>query len=195
MLIDIEARRYLLEDTILPTGLTVDEEFEACRALKGSMLRQEIYSSDGTEKAEHPYTVTEQNFTIRIVQPRGKNNHAVFFTHAREAITYNYERNPDDPRTSHMITLEVDKFGNVLKQVQIGYSRRNEDSDLPLLQDRQKQNEEHIIYTENWVTNFIQLVDAYRPPVPCETVTYELTGYDYNTTIGRFTHSDFVKQD
>ncbi len=192
---DIEARKYLLDDTILPTGLTVDEEFEACRALNGSMLRQEIYSSDGTEKADHPYTVTEQNFTIRIVQPRGKNNHAVFFTHAREAITYNYERNPDDPRTSHMITLEVDKFGNVLKQVQIGYSRRNEDSDLPLLQDRQKQNEEHIIYTENWVTNFIQLVDAYRPPVPCETVTYELTGYDYNTTIGRFTHSDFVKQD
>ena len=89
---DREARKHLLDDTILPDGLTVDEEFEACRALRGSMLRQEIYSIDGTEKAEHPYIVTEQNFTIRLVQPRGKNQNAVFFTHAREAVNYHYER-------------------------------------------------------------------------------------------------------
>ena len=45
-----------------------------------------------------PYTVTEQNFTIRALQPRGGNRHAVFFTHPREAISYHYERNPADPR-------------------------------------------------------------------------------------------------
>ena len=37
------------------------------------------------------------------------------FTHAREAISYHYERKLDDPRISHAMTLEVDKFGNVLK--------------------------------------------------------------------------------
>ena len=40
------ARRLLLDDTIVPPGLTLEEEREACRALKGSMLRQEIYADD-----------------------------------------------------------------------------------------------------------------------------------------------------
>ena len=56
---------------MLPAGLTPDEEREACRALKGTMLRQEVYALDGTAKAPHPYTVTEQNFTIRLLQPQG----------------------------------------------------------------------------------------------------------------------------
>ena len=72
------------------------------------MLRQEIYALDGTDKADHPYTVTEQNFTIETLQPQGDNRHAVFFTHAREAISYHYERNPADPRIQHALTLEVD---------------------------------------------------------------------------------------
>src|SRR5437870_2732958 len=93
---DDAARQLLLDDTILPPGLTSDEEREACRALKGSMLRQEVYALDGTDEAEHPYTVTEQNFSIRVLQRRGDNCHAVFFTHAREAINYHYERHPDD---------------------------------------------------------------------------------------------------
>ena len=79
------------------------------------MLRQEVYALDGTAKEPHPYTVTEQNFTIRLLQPQGGNRHAVFFTHPREAISYHYERNPADPRISHALTLEVDAFGNVLQ--------------------------------------------------------------------------------
>ena len=46
---DEQARKLLLEDTVLPAGLTVDEEREACRALKGAMLRQEVYALDGTQ--------------------------------------------------------------------------------------------------------------------------------------------------
>src|SRR6185369_14401323 len=63
-LTDAQAKLLLLDDTVLPDGLTSDEEREACRALKGAMLRQEVYALDRTPKAEHPYTVTEQNFTI-----------------------------------------------------------------------------------------------------------------------------------
>ena len=47
-----------------------DEEREACRALKGSMLRQEVYADDGTANAGRPYTVTEQNFAVRCLQRR-----------------------------------------------------------------------------------------------------------------------------
>src|SRR6185503_1142371 len=52
---DEQAKRLLLDDTILPSGLTLEEEREACRALKGAMLRQETYALDGTPKAPHPY--------------------------------------------------------------------------------------------------------------------------------------------
>src|SRR4029077_13580540 len=93
---DPDASKFLLDDTVLPAGLTVEEEREACRALKGLMLHQEVYGLDGTLKATHPYAVTEQNFTIEHLQPRGPNPEAVFFTHAREAINYHYERNPQD---------------------------------------------------------------------------------------------------
>jgi hypothetical protein len=50
-LTDAQTRQLLLEDTVLPDGLTAEEEREACRALKGSMLRQEIYGLDGRGKA------------------------------------------------------------------------------------------------------------------------------------------------
>ncbi|MDZ8263104.1 SpvB/TcaC N-terminal domain-containing protein [Nostoc sp. ChiQUE01b] len=194
-LTDAQARQLLLADTVLPAGLTVEEEREACRALKGSMLRQEVYAQDGTDKAEHPYTVTEQNFTISVLQKRGDNRHAVFFTHAREAINYHYERNPSDPRVSYALTLEVDDFGNVLKQVAIAHGRRQPDLNLPLQVDRDKQTQVLVTYTENRVTNAIDTNDDYRTPLPCETRTYELTNYTPTGVAGRFQSSDFVQPD
>jgi hypothetical protein len=64
---------------VLPAGLSLDEAREACRALKGSMLRQEVYADDAgpsatpeqIERARAPYTVTEQNFTIRALASSG----------------------------------------------------------------------------------------------------------------------------
>ncbi len=189
---DAQAHELLLADTVLPEGLTIDEEREACRALKGSMLRQEVYALDDTDKVEHPYSVTEQNFTIRSVQPKAENNHAVFFTHAREFISYQYERNPTDPRTAHALTLEVDGFGNVLKSAAIGYGRRQPDLTLSA-EDQAKQTQILITYTENRVTNAIETDDTYRTPLPCETSTYELTGYTPTGSAGRFQSTDFVQ--
>lgn len=174
----------LLPDTVPPAGLTLDEEREACRALRGSMLRQEVYADDADhpgatpeqiQRALTPYTVTEQNFNIRALQPRGGNRHAVFFTHAREAIAYHYERNPADPRIQHALTLEVDAYGNVLKQTAIGYGRREPDASLPRDDDRDQQALIHITHTENVFTKSIaDQADCYRTPLPAESRTYEL---------------------
>jgi predicted ATPase len=57
----------------------------------------------------HPYAVTEQNFTIRVLQRQASNPHAVFLTTAREALSTHYEREPSDPRTGHALTLEIDR--------------------------------------------------------------------------------------
>jgi len=208
-LTDAQAEELLLDDTVLPSGLTVDEEREACRALKGSMLRQEVF---GSAKAPHPFTVTEQNFTIEPLQPMGNNRHAVFFAHPRESLSYHYERNPADPRVGHTLTLQVDAFGNVLKSASVGYGRRqniwNVDengvatqvanpglSALKLSDDQAKQTQTLITYTENDLTNAIDTADDdYRTPLPSETRTYELMGY---TPSGgsRFQIGDFVQGD
>ena len=175
-LTDDEVRSLLLPDTLLPSDLTFDEEREACRALKGAMLRQEVYALDGTPKQDHPYTVIEQNFTIERLQPHANNRHGVFFTHPREIISYHYERNPGDPRTEHALTLEVDLFGNVLKSAAIAYGRRIDSPDLALLaEDRVKQRLIHITCTENEVTNaIVNQAHAYRTPLPAESRTYEM---------------------
>lgn len=193
--------RQLLPDTILEPGLPVEEAREACRSLKGAMLHQEVYAEDGTDEAQYPYTVTEQNFTIRRLQPHGENRHAVFFTHAREAISYHYERNPDDPRTTHAMTLEVDEFGNVLKEVAIGYGRRPGQSPLQSA-DKEKQEQILVTYTENDVTGAVDKAvtdpeydpDNYRTPLPCETRTFELNGLTPENGAGRFSFDELTKE-
>ena len=78
-----------------------DEEREACRALKGSMLRQEVYALDGTTPSAAPYTVTEQNFTVRLLQPAGpRPARRVLRPPARGARAYHYEREPAATRGS-----------------------------------------------------------------------------------------------
>ena len=196
---------HLLPDTLLPKGLTLEEKREACRGLKGAMLRQEVYALDGTDKEAHPYTVTEQNFTVRCLQPKEDNRHGVFFTHAREAITYHYERNPADPRIQHALTLEVDDFGNVRKSLALGYGRQPGLSPLPG-EDRDKQEQLLITYTENDVTNAIddslkhddgsiKYANDYRIPLPAETRTYELTGFVPENGAQRFSFEEWTRDD
>ena len=188
-----EAKALLLPDTILPEGLSVAEEREACRALRGSMLRQEVYALDGTDKEPHPYTVLEQNFTVRTIQRRGSNRHAVFFTHPREAVTYHYERNPTDPRIQHALTLEVDDYGNVLKEIAIGYGRRLGLSPLEGA-DKKKQEKALITYTENSFTNAIDEIGDYRLPLPAESRTWELTGFSPESG-NRFSFKEWTRDD
>ncbi len=184
----------LLDDTVLPEDLIAEETREACRALKGGILRQEVYALDRqpdgrvTEESDRPYTVSEGNYTIKQLQPRGDNKHAVFFVYPLETIDFHYERKLvdvggnklDDPRVSHQITLKVDDFGNVERSVAIGYPRR----DIP--GRKPEQEETHITFTVNSFINspelhikFPQLyspeyLDWYRVGLPAETQTYEI---------------------
>jgi RHS repeat-associated protein len=194
-LADEEFQAMLLSDTVLPPeDLTAEETHEACRSLKGGILRQEIYALDRrpdgtlTEESKRPYRVSERNYTIKRLQPQGDNKHAVFFVHPRETIDYHYERKLlevggkklADPRVSHQITLNVDKFGNVERSVAIGYPRRA----VPDRQD--EQTETHITLTVNRFINSPELPikfpecyspedpNWYRTGLPAETQTYEI---------------------
>ena len=196
----------LLDDTVLPTtvllpdgsriawDLSGEEMREACRALRGSMLRQEIYAVDSSDDSDRPYSVAESNFTIEVLQPRGPNRFGAFFVHPRESIDYHYERKlyqvvggvladggppppgaktAADPRVLHAVTLASDPFGNVLESMAIGYGRRYLDPALTPA-DQEKQSALQCTYLESSYTLPVIADDSYRVPSPAQTSRYEL---------------------
>jgi RHS repeat-associated protein len=196
----------LLDDTVLPTtilqpdgthvpyDLSGEEMREACRALRGSILRQEVYAVDGTSASDRPYSASERNYTIAMLQPRNPNQYAAFFVHPRETLDFRYERklykvvgitladqnhpplnatNAADPRVSHAAALAVDPFGNVLQSVSVAYGRRYLDPALTAT-DQSRQSGLASTYSQSSYTNAILLDDRYRAPLPAEALTYEL---------------------
>ncbi len=191
----VEPPPMLLPDTVIPPGVNPYETREAYRALKGHILRTEIYAQDGSTFEGNPYSVTEQNFTIELLQPMGVNQHAVFFTHARETVQFHYERNPADPRVTHEFTLEADRFGNVLRNVAVGYPRRTGFAPPePTLSAQFQgmlaydQTRLHVLSTRHEFTNAVDTADAYRSPMPYVTTGAELTGIAPSASVPRVTN-------
>ncbi|TMQ13274.1 MAG: toxin [Deltaproteobacteria bacterium] len=158
----------LLPDTVLPPGLTVREEREAARAMRGQILRQEIYAEDGLPESVHPYAVSERSHEIRLLQHVAGVQHAVFFVHPAETIDLHYERRPDDPRTQHQLVLAVDDFGSVTQSAAIGYPRR--------VADEPEQGRMWIAVADAVVANRPDELDWYRIGAPISSQVGELTG-------------------
>lgn len=186
-----------LPDSVLPGGLTGEAAREACRSLKGSILRQEVYALDRTPESSRPYSITENNFTIRQIQPREQNPYGVYFTYTRETISFSYERKiyrvnatmRADPRVSHTFALEVDAFGNILKSASLGYGRRFPDAPhLLTVGERQQQEGLLATFTENRYTNLVHEPDAYRTPLPSESLYFELIGIEPNFHLSNITN-------
>jgi RHS repeat-associated protein len=178
-----------LPDSVInsDTPMTGPELQEAYRALKGLALRVEVYSDDGSPLAANPYSITETNYTVERRQPTGPNRHAVFCTHPRETLTFHYERQPDDPRVTHEVTLETDPFGNTKRAVSIAYPRRagyTEPEPTLSMQFRgmlaYDQTRLHVVATEHRYTNDLAdpatAPDLHRTPLPSRTMTWEWTG-------------------
>lgn len=179
----------LISDTVVPAGLTAEEMREAYRALKGSTLRVEVYAEDDTPQAQNPYTVTESNFSLQRIQGFDANRHAVFFKSPRESISYQYERQANDPRVKHDFTLATDDFGNVTRAAAVTYSRRAGYAEPePTLSAQFRsmlqhdQTRLHINATQNLYTAKINdpadsaVFDSFRGPKTSETVSAEFTG-------------------
>jgi RHS repeat-associated protein len=183
-----------LDDTILPAdilladgsrlayALSPEESREACRALLGSLLHQEVYALDGTPLAGRPYTMSERNHTIEMLQPQRPNQYGAFFAHPQETVDYSYERRmyavaaggqAADPRVSHALTLSVDQYGNVLETASAGYGRRYPDPALSAA-DQLTQAATLSTYAVYDYTNAVDSDDVHRTPLPAQTRTYEL---------------------
>jgi RHS repeat-associated protein len=198
---DDELVRMQIADTQLPTdamsrdGITHPyamkplEAMEACRALRGLMLRQEVFALDGTAAQPLPYAVYENNFFLNLLQPRGNLNHrSVFIVKEREAVHFSYERFTQQsssgqtlcsPNVSHDINLVFDAYGNVVQSVHIVYGQRSPDADPQHLltpADLAKQSTPMLTYNEYTYTNSIDSSDIFRVPLVCESRSFELRG-------------------
>jgi RHS repeat-associated protein len=197
----------LLDSHIVATADTPHDGF---RGLRGSALRTEVYAEDKSDKAIHPYSVTENRYEVIRLQGGFEGNPPVYHTVKRETVSYQYERNPADPRIKHEINLEFDKYGNVTRELAIAYGRRTSasegsrgkpetpttaDNDGKILtdEDMKKQRQVVITYTENRFTNAIMTDHHYRTPIKCESKTYELTGFELQNQQDRFSLDEWTR--
>lgn len=202
---DANPIEYELPDAILSVAknlsldvdtITTDEYREALRACKGMVLRREVFALDAEDendpeqlkKQATPYSVSTHNCDIQLIQQKHKNKHAVYIVKESEAITYTYERNPEDPRIAHALNIEIDEYGNILESISVVYPRIQVED---LLHDaptdtvanrkakqhaRKAQQKSWIIYSKNDFTNDISTNQDYQLRKGWQTKTYELTG-------------------
>ena len=167
-----------LQPTILPPRAAPEELREACRSLRGRMLRREVYAQDGSSRAANPYTTVENRYQVDLLQPPCPsgygysafypNLYGSFHSWNRETLSSHYERNPADPRISHDLTLAIDTYGNITSRASVGYPRRN-----PVFDE---QHTTWVSYNQVDYTNIAGQPDWYRIGVPIETRGYQLTG-------------------
>ncbi|KAF2012901.1 RHS repeat-associated core domain protein [Aaosphaeria arxii CBS 175.79] len=200
------ARKWFLPDTVLSPEVGLEDEHDACRALKGKMLRQEVYTDDSlppsstdqneVDLSRLPHTVTETNFSVRLVQPRSNTQSAIIHATVRETISHQYERG-SEPRITHSMVIETNEFGQILKEVTVGYGRSKPDMILPTGWDREVQRKTYVTYSENAVTNKIDdntlYPGSYRVPQQCEARSFELTGFDRGDPKTPFLYETWTK--
>ncbi len=175
-----DVQSFDMEDHDVEVG---EASHEAYRALRGSLLRSEVYAQDDTEKTYHPYTVTDNRYRVKQLQQKGGNNHAVFMPLQKESVSYHYERNPDDPRIGHEITLKMDEYGNVTDKMAIGYPRKNPVYD--------EQDELKMLYTKDDFINKPDETGYYYIGVACQSRAYEVTGIDWDWSMPTLTSNEF----
>ncbi len=146
---------------------------EAYRALRGAVLRTEVYAHDNSSDQNFPYLVTEQTYRVQTMQGKGSNAHAVFLTTSKESISYHYERQHNgqalaDPRIQHNITISTDVYGNPLKSASITYKRRQ--SNFP------EQQHDLIFFAINEYVNPLHTLADFRHSTLVSTSQYQLSG-------------------
>lgn len=159
-------------------SLSPKELREAKRALRGRLLRQEIYSCTTPSDPEAlpvpdavPYSVAENRYLVRRLQPANQQApHAVFLAVQQETLTRHYERDPADPRIAHELTLDSDDYGQALLTAAVAYPRLQSVNALP------EQAATYVTLNEaNFINSDATAAQAWRHiGLPCAKLGWEL---------------------
>jgi RHS repeat-associated protein len=141
---------------------------QARAALRGRVVREELYGLDGTAAAVVPYRVEQWAFGVRLVQARGAGPWAAFLVSEREALRTEYERDAGDPVVHHGLTLEIDEYGSPLLSAAVAYPRRA-DPALP-------EQEMELASCEIQAYANIDSETSFRVGIPTEAIERQLEG-------------------
>lgn len=106
-------------------GLPPSDRRDALRALRGRVLRTEVYARDGSSRAHRPYTVSEQAYALREEPARRRSGVPRVFMAlpTLERITQ-WERG-NDPRTRFIASGDFDVFGRPQRRTEVALPRRS----------------------------------------------------------------------
>jgi RHS repeat-associated protein len=178
-------------DAALIDELSGEEWREALRACKGMAQRVEIFGKDAPvvgatpeqlKRELTPYSAATHNCTIELIQPRGRNKHAVYVVKESQSVSYGYERETDDPRVTHTLNIKFDEYANVLESATVVYPRVTPDLSLPA-ETGAAQGRTIISYVRTTLTGDIDTADDYRLRMAAEVETYELKGVTKSGTL------------
>jgi RHS repeat-associated protein len=113
------------EFTSFVAGLPRGVRRTALRALRGQLLRTELYALDGTERADRPFTVTESLSGIREESPpvQGEpDRQRVFFPFLLGERVTQWERD-DEPMTQFTFPAGYDDYGQPTGQIAVAVPR------------------------------------------------------------------------
>jgi YD repeat-containing protein len=96
---------------------------DGLRALRGRVLRSELYALDASGLADRPYTVVEHDHGVRLEQD-GAGGPPVLFPYERTVRTTQWERG-DDPLTSLTAYRDHDEHGHPRRTTSVALPRRS----------------------------------------------------------------------
>ncbi|WAO96099.1 Hypothetical protein NCS54_01376100 [Fusarium falciforme] len=154
---------------------------EHLQALRGVNLRSETYSQDGTDKASLPFVVQELSYQIKLLQSQGPNKYSAVQVNPRETLSRQYERNMQDPRTTHDIILKTNLFGDVEESLHIVYPRACVETTFTDVDKNQKAG--NMSHTQIWYTEDVQERYNFRKPAAWRQREYEILNFSFNGTL------------
>lgn len=108
--------------------------YQLYRALKGSVLRIEVYGADASPQNNVPYSVQTWQYQVRLVQSADPAHpYCVALPSQLEQLTVTYDRIASDPQVHQTVCLKSDAFGVPVWGVDISYARRPRPSSNPYL--------------------------------------------------------------
>jgi RHS repeat-associated protein len=119
-----------LGPTAIPEGLAASAQADALRALRGSVLRTELYGLDGSPLQARPYSITESQFGLREEAPPAPgqaHRRRIFFPHQLASRTTQWERG-EEPLARFAFTDDYDQFGQPRTHIQIACPRDWQDA-------------------------------------------------------------------
>jgi RHS repeat-associated protein len=156
----------------LLAGLTRLQRRSALRALRGQMLRSELYALDGTARATAPYTVTE---SLSAVRDEGAG--AVFFPYAVGQRVTQWERG-SDPMTQFTFSDGYDAYGFPASRLSVAVPRGRDPqaadaaaaepylATYAVTEYARRDDDDHYLVDRVARTWNYEVVNDGRPPVP-----------------------------